>query len=519
MPADRYNAQVSDASDARLAAIAAALGDYNTIADDAGQIPERLKRLRTLDTAIYAWFAANPAPDLDALADGPLLKGLLKESYTEHAEIVDGIRQRAASGAADLPIDVTGMTPSEVRAVRRLWRSLANRRGQLRIDDADPAFAKRMWGELAKLLQTQTGRDVVGHLDARRGFSADKRIEIVPELPADLQQASETESSYAVATASLTDANFRGHELSADRSVASGTYPAVAGPDDITRAVLAGACGIEVNGVSYTFGAGSAAYVKVVSADGAPSPHKMAGPQQNEVIDPEFVGTLGHELGHAMKIRAGALAPNDDSAVLAAFEADEGERKLWSDRAEEFININAIENRIRSEHGIPLRKYHKPLASVTAALRTRQLFALYQAARADDPSWSDIPEYVEAAMLTRADTKLSDDILFNARLARLQALIPFIDARGVTLWKTAKVDAAIRAARAAVGDDALLKHLPSWHKLQSHLRLNGPYMVAPGSDLRRTMTCFADFQKAFPAELPAARKAQKRARRKKPATV
>ena len=63
---------------------------------------------------------------------------------------------------------------------------------------------KQIYGQLAKLLQTRTGRDIIGYIDARQEVGKDKPVIIVPKLPTHLQPKSETESSYAVPTPSRT---------------------------------------------------------------------------------------------------------------------------------------------------------------------------------------------------------------------------------------------------------------------------------------------------------------------------
>ena len=96
------------------------------------------------------------------------------------------------------------MQRSEVEEVRRLWTSLAKEAGQLKVDESEIAFMKQIYGQLAKLLQTRTGRDIIGYIDARQEVGKDKPVIIVPKLPTHLQPKSETESSYAVPTPSRT---------------------------------------------------------------------------------------------------------------------------------------------------------------------------------------------------------------------------------------------------------------------------------------------------------------------------
>ena len=334
---------------------------------------------------------------------------------------------------------------------------------------------------------------------------------IVPKLPTHLQPKSETESSYAVPTQKLLDEKYAGAEFGASQDVRKRDAPRITGPEGLTQAVLAGKKGVRLGGQSYKFGEGSGAYVKIVPGSETEAGPKMAGTAGNEALDPEFAGTLGHELGHAMKIRAGALAPGTDSAVMSALEPDENEQMLWSKRPEEFVNVNAIENKIRQEHGVPERKYHKPLSSVIASQRATELYTLYDANRVrDEPMWVDMEDYTSAAQLVSSGkTSLGDDAVYAKRKTDLTQLLPKIGPAGVKAWKTEQVNAAVRRIEGQIEDPAVVFRVTPWMELRRELSTKGDQIVAPGNaELKTWLKKVKDVEQNLPALVKDARRSK-----------
>ena len=100
--------------------------------------------------------------------------------------------------------------------------------------------------------------------------------------------------------------------------------------------------------------------------------------------------TLGHELGHAQRLLRGAPLQNEDLRNLGV--TDRADRVLWNN-SEEYVNIQAVENRIRKEHGLSTRKYHAGDRDTLTFERNRVTYLeAYEA-------WYDpLPEYKRELM-------------------------------------------------------------------------------------------------------------------------
>ncbi len=363
---------------ADLAPVRAKVDGFHALAETA-TFQERLRSLKTLDDAIYAWFAAHPSSDIDAQPGGPEMRALLTESETEHRKLIDAVR---ADGNA-LPIDTTGMTDLDRAALLVLWKSIAVQQGNIKLA-GDPAFLSRTYARLAKILQTSIGRELLTYLDSpdpRADAPKDQTVTIfgrIADLDAsfkDMEGGRDSNSSYARSVDTVADDTADQHFLQPPNSNgADTTFTDATSPNDIRQAILAGKGGVNVGGEAQAFGTGSSVVVKM--SEPAPDPNedrRMYGAAQGEeIINPSFV-TLAHELGHAMKIRAGALVSNvhKDNPFFNAFEGDVKEQQLW-DNAEEYVNIEDIENSVRAQSGMSERKYHKPVGSVDAAKRSDQ---------------------------------------------------------------------------------------------------------------------------------------------------
>lgn len=81
----------------------------------------------------------------------------------------------------------------------------------------------------------------------------------------------------------------------------------------------------------------------------------MVGQENQEIATPEFV-TVGHELGHASRFMKG-MVPDSFVGVDQFGVGGKTDQKLWHN-SEEYLNINSVENEVRSDHGIGKRKYH-----------------------------------------------------------------------------------------------------------------------------------------------------------------
>jgi hypothetical protein len=479
-----------------LDAIETALDAYNQIGDDAGQYQERLVRLRALDTLIYGWFRDRPQKSLDAVTGHADLTALLQESEDEHADIIEATK----NDDSVLPIDTAGMGTKETKALKKLWRAIVTGTGNLTVE-GDPAFQKAMRARLAKILQTDVGRKMLGYLN-RPGRDDGDRVRIVAELPLIYRAAEEgrdSDSSYAASTPTLlqgpetpADERFSGHQFAYPRPVTGAadeaTMVAMNSPDDLTKAILDGKTGVIMGGQKYAFGAGSGAIVKIIDSH---DDKKMAGEDNaNEVIDPSFV-TLGHELGHAMKMRAGALAQGSSTtSMFEVLEPDANERRLW-DNAEELINIQGIENEIRAQSGMHEREYHKPQENVLGLRRKVKLQNRYFASSGRDPMLLDFPEYVDVnARLNatiRANT-LHDDTVYGGLKADIEGLDAAVTNEQIKVFKEGKIAERLAEVKDVVSQAKFDDHVvdsDEWQAFETWTNDNWDTLVGVGNDLIR----------------------------------
>ncbi len=374
---------------AELGAVRGALANYNALDDDEYQ--NRFNLLNVLDRSIYAWFAANPSEDLSS----PLhksLQTLMDKADGEHVALV------AATKGDDtiLPLDTTGLAPGDVDALKTLWRSLVEQKGNIEISGG-AKFQNQVLASLGKMLGTPTGVSILEYLNKKkRGLTKkeakERKITIVKQLPDRYKDIGSpgSESSYAISKLGAEEERAKKLGLPVTPSIANvlsetnaATFPKATGAEGLTKAILKGRKGVKMGGRNYQFGAGSGSYVVLNEAVGSDVDLHQSTSSGTAAIKPRFL-TLGHELGHSFKMLAGAKGEKGvHDELFKHLQPDEKERKLWSD-PEEFINITGIENKLRSESGIEERQYHKPLETVKGIRRNDKLIALIGKLKAID---------------------------------------------------------------------------------------------------------------------------------------
>lgn len=495
--ADTFASRVIDKDDLALKAIDESLKDYNLVAEDDEKHQERLGLLRRIDRQIYRWFATHRTDSLDTQTYTELLEEVLHQTEEEHADIVDRLRKGTLEGEGGLlPIDVSDLKQEEIEPVSKLWTSLVGRDGNIQVDHQNQGFEKKTYAQLAKLLQSAMGRQVIGYLDrSQRTKGEDERVMIVPQLPTELANKDKDGSSFASATRRLHDKDFAGHMFVDEPNADDRDFQTMDGPEDLTTAVLQGRRGVRLNGKKYLFGEGSGAYIKM---DQYEAKHRMVGEHQNQILTPEFV-TLGHELGHAMKMRAGAMAPTKDSTVFGALEGDEMEQRLW-DNAEEIININGIDNKIREEHGVERRKYHKPLESVRGIQRQQELIQLICRVPRDPLTSKPLTQATELYSLNQKG--LADDSVYQTTKQLISELLtPLQGVEAVITQKRLLVRREVDLLMEGVSFDALTALLKNeeFRELDQYLQRVD---FGIGKDVAPVVQKVRDFQKTLKRLLP-----------------
>lgn len=343
-------------------------------------ISQRLAILRDLDKSIYQWFD-TVSQDLPTLSENPhtaVMKQLLKASDEEHITLVD-------KGKGDiLPFDTSGLEAGEVRELQELWKSLVAGTGKIkRIGDAK--FNQAMLSDLAKILNTNTGRRLLTYLnttpEAERTAEEENLLTniyigqragqlpqaVTAQLPKAIDETEESQSqplderkAYMETAVPIAGKKPKG-------------YARVGRMGDVPEAAQEGKRGIVYANQKYAFGEGTGAFVRIVS-DGNAGVRAGVPGSDHEIIAPRFI-TLAHELGHSANQRAGAgVAGGLRVAELLGLGADSTEKnKVRWDDPEEMLNITNVENPIRAESGLEERTSHKSAGGLHKTMRILEI--------------------------------------------------------------------------------------------------------------------------------------------------
>lgn len=340
-------------------AIRGRLADYHAIKPKVDPTSQaRLLALRRLDAAIHGWFARHVAGAIADTENGTFMTAVLASSEEEHRRLVAAITKDPRL----LPVDTTDMGKAEQQQLLDLWRSIVTGTGNLTIQSRlfKGAFTDRMLAGLAKLLQTPAGRELVGQLNAVQSDPG-KRIEIGQDFtkqlkalgrtdPADSQAVPKTVEGDVSSMAYSTESK----DLPKDAKVADYTGKAEpAAFHAFVSALPKGTTHFRYRSTLYKLGTGIGSYVKMA---GKGELHANIGTRGQEVLVPEFI-TLGHELGHSLRMMKGTTVPFVEDIEKFGFAGSVSDKRLWNN-AEEYVNIKGVENQLRQEHGMEERVFH-----------------------------------------------------------------------------------------------------------------------------------------------------------------
>lgn len=338
-----------------LETIALALKAYNGIEpEEDPKLQGRLGALAHLDRAIYAWFDHHKTDDLDQVPNALYLQNLLQETAREHQELIDEVVRRDL-----LPVNVEDLNGKEIEKVGFVWKSLLSGKGNLQIREKEKGFQARMFSAIAKLLEGGTGRDLLNDLSRDRG-SESQNIVISSQFEDELKGTTTEEraESEAIPISSLNPKTENAHKLKGSSSDNQRTdlptygkkgsnfsaeefHDFLVQTDDSSK--------LKWGDQAYERGARTGSLVRLVSEPGF-----LLGEDESQILMPDFV-TLGHELGHAQRLLRGAPLHNETLEDMGV--TNRADKALWNN-PEEYVNIKAVENRIRKEHGLSTRKYH-----------------------------------------------------------------------------------------------------------------------------------------------------------------
>lgn len=394
---------------------------------------QRMAALHDLDAEIYNWFNTNPTPSLASLKGAKAMEKLMKKSEQAHEQLVEATKDDVNV----VPFDTTNMTVKEVTDRTAVWRGLVDDTAAIKIDGSEK-FQKQTRAKLAKMLQSKTGFDILDYLgtsqndpagDSERTVLSDKMPQDVANIPH--MAAEHQDVSYANdLSANRNDKNIGG-PVAATGTENAIDFPTLIDSDGIQQAIFAHKKGYILAGKKYTFGPGSGSFVTTVPPKAGDEHSDTAGDNGTQIPTPGFV-TLGHELGHAVNIRAGSVTRLDTDLMTSVCQVQDPTITapevidLWSN-SEEYMVINNIENALREENGIPTRSSHKDLSVLKKMAVLKQLDIRAGQLSSRDTAMNDIPQVSEFAVwLTQVKANANDPKVLaqiDKRLTRVEKLV------------------------------------------------------------------------------------------------
>ncbi len=337
----------------QLEIIAGNLENYHLIDPGADlDFQLRLGALKEVLFSIHEWFDQFKTGDLDSVINTAYLKTVYAEAEQEHQDLIVQISQ-----TQHLPVNTQGMQNSEVAKITQIWTDLLAGSGNLEIRETGAGFRNRMLASFARLLEGQFGRDMLHDLNTDRGGGEQKLI--IGDNFANEMGDKEHPVSEAIPRSSIDPLREKAHRMTGS-SVDDGRqdlpgydqvgnnfnpvdfHDFLIGHDDSNL--------VKFGNEARKKGIGTGSFVRIAQDGGGYN----IGENDSQIIMPEFV-TLGHELGHAQRLLRGAPLHSEQMDDMGV--TDMGEQLLWNN-PEEYVNINAVENRIRDEHHLPERRYH-----------------------------------------------------------------------------------------------------------------------------------------------------------------
>ncbi|MFB9756140.1 M91 family zinc metallopeptidase [Paenibacillus hodogayensis] len=425
----------AEKQDELLGQIADRLEQYNEFNNENdADCQQRLHGLKLLDSHIHAWFNRFVTGKIDVVPNGPLLKSLLRESEAEHRELV----KRIAENNELIPVDASDMQEEDVTTVRTIWRAIVEEEGNLLIRERTEGFRDRMLAAIAKLLQEPVGRKLIAELNKKQD-NEKKQVIVSSDFVQELKGSGIADSGQneAIPQRDLesNDKNYNFKPLAdkaelrdkdpssipeyrGDRGDAAAFNQFLDDNRDQTY--------FKFDGEIYQTGQGTGSFVRI-HGEGMKT---LVGENNQEVVTPEFV-TLGHELGHASRFLKG-MTPDRFVGVDQFGVEGMADRQLWHN-AEEYLNINAVENGLRNEHGIGKRKYHSGTLDNVNKMVLHERYGLRRDQLYEQYPWAarQLGEHPLASLALVADfvepvADFADPVVVNELLRRLDELEPVL---------------------------------------------------------------------------------------------
>jgi hypothetical protein len=494
-------APMGHALHAHFTQIAAWITQYNTVQANGAlsqknRLQQQLDLLRQIDRRAYQCMSlmSQNTLVLDQDPNAQLLHQLLTETQAEYEQIIDTITGSAYLRRRVNPLATGGITDMAGGDARDLWREIMTGQGKIKMV-GDAAYNRKAKSWLTKLMDTQSGRQLLNKLDA--GTLADFGTNIYlgqdqTQLPAGALAAADPglnippvskATPLRAAHASLdTDAGGGGRFHTANS--AAGFKDAV-----MDRRYA----GVRVGGQRYRFGAGTGAFVHVSPTE--PTMPVQAGQERIGAAGLEVPQTympkwlvLGHELGHALNMRRGASTENMVNPAHSVF-ADQWSGKhgqeledFWYHGSEEFLNITNIENAMRGDVGLDDRGSHSTPHGLMKVRRWRQLQVDLNY-NAHKGYLAGVDANVQADLdtngLESVQTHLRQQLNNNPRTPAFPALRAMAQRMNafITAWQ------ALEVAHGAAGKGKRFQYYGWWQKALSSLHNIGQVVI--NSDMVR----------------------------------
>jgi hypothetical protein len=390
--------------------------------DQAPRLQQQLNLLRQIDHEIYQCMniIGQGTLELNRDAIAQLLHQLATETDAQHEDIIDTITRnrqlrrdvnplldteitpRSAAtftGHAGYIRQLDALPPEKASAQWRSMRSILTGTGPGKIKMVgDASYNRKMKSWLTKLMYTGSGRQLLKTLNSGNPDDVGTHIYLgqnrhqLPDAALKVVDSDFDVQSISMATPlRKKDASLDVDAGPAEDAGGKKLFRETTNPAGFREAVMEAVmdrrrcAGVEVNEQRYRFGAGTGVFVHI-STEGAGVPvcagtERMGAAElEMQVYFPKWV-TLGHELGHAANLRAGAGTPTSDrvdpvhTVFAKQWSGKTGKElnDLWYDGSEEFLTITNIENPIRDDVGLDTRGAHSSPAGIMRLRRQSQI--------------------------------------------------------------------------------------------------------------------------------------------------
>ncbi len=396
-----------------------AAGDYTPISDTVGTAVDEynklakpttapeynnvFKAMQKVERAVYTWFDTftTTNQNFGDNVNAAKMNDLLSKLEVEHRAMIDSSKNLTEV----LPFDTTGLTGTELTAMKTLWQDIVNKRGKIQLVGGDD-FNKKTLSHLGRILSTPTGRQMLGFLNSPppKGYKPGEKPELtniyigeaLAQLPDTVKNASpELEDRNRAEAQPLNIDEDNGRSVESMTAVKSSTfwfkpkksdYPTI-DPTNIAGirdALMSGKKGFVYNKRKYKFNKNrTGAFVTNVE-HASLHPAKGSG---NQIQSPTWV-TLAHELGHTVNMRGGGTTLK--ATELSSLGGKGADAEKW-DNPEELLNIENIENAVRKEAGLTERFGHRPpdwLLKIAPKVRSQLLKPLNELYKLDQKKYN-----------------------------------------------------------------------------------------------------------------------------------